>query len=141
MRTKAERLTQIRNALAACAASLLCAAAVSVITYFCFKPAAVMLFVVFATAFALALAVLILLWKKTDLLRNVLYLIHCIRNPTVPAAIGTLPAFQISGCMKILKDMIPLGSKNIVRMLCARSAIQLRDRGYLHSGPRRILVC
>ena len=81
MRTKAERLTQIRNAFAACAASLLCAAAVSVITYFCFKPAAVMLFVVFATAFALALAVLILLWKKTDLLRNVLYLIHCIRNP------------------------------------------------------------
>lgn len=81
MRTKAERKAQIRNALAASTASMLCAAVVSVIAYCCFKPSAGIVFVVFAAVFALALAVQILLWKKTDVLRNFLYLFHCIKHP------------------------------------------------------------
>ena len=81
MRTKAEKKKQIRNALAASAASLLCTAVAAVIAYCCFKSSAVIIFIVSATVFAFALGVLILLWKKTDLLRKILYLIHCIRNP------------------------------------------------------------
>ena len=81
MRTKAEKTKQIRNALAASAASLLCAGVAALIAQLCFKPGAAIVFIVFAAAFAVVLAVLILLWKKTDLIRKVLYLLHCIKNP------------------------------------------------------------
>jgi len=81
MRTKAEKTKQIRNALAASAASLLCAGVAALIAQLCFKPGASIVFIVFAIAFAVVLAALIRLWKKTDLLRKVLYLFHCIKNP------------------------------------------------------------
>ena len=81
MRTKAEKTKQIRNALAASAVSLLCAGVAALIAQLWFKPGASIVFIVFAIAFAVVLAALILLWKKTDLLRKVLYLFHCIKNP------------------------------------------------------------
>ena len=81
MRTKAERSKQIRNALAASVAALLCAAVAALIAKLCFKVGAYVVFITFAISFAAILAVLILLWKKTDLLRKILYLVHCMKNP------------------------------------------------------------
>lgn len=81
MRTKAERVKQIRNALAASAAALFCAAIAALTAQVCFKPGAVIVFLCFAATFAAVLAILILLWKKTDLIRKVLYMLYCIKNP------------------------------------------------------------
>ena len=81
MRTKTEKIKQIRNALAASAAALLCAGIAALISQVCFKPGAAVVFLCSAVVFAAALAVLILLWKKTDLIRKVLYMLYCIRNP------------------------------------------------------------
>ena len=81
MRSKAERHVQLRNALAASVFSMAAAAILAVIAKCCFISDAGIIFIVFVTGFALTLAVLILLWKKTDLIRNIFYLAHCIGNP------------------------------------------------------------
>ena len=81
MRSKAERRVQLRNALAASAFSMAVAAVLAVIAKCCFISDAGIIFIVFVTGFALTLAVLILLWKKTGLIRDLFYLAHCIRNP------------------------------------------------------------
>lgn len=81
MRTKAERSKQLRNALIASVAALLFAAVTALIAQICFKPGAYVVFIASAVSFAAVLAVLILLWKKTDLIRKILYLLHCMKNP------------------------------------------------------------
>lgn len=81
MRTKAEQKTQIRNAAAASAASLIAAAAAAAVALAVFRAGIAIAFIVFAVTFAVILCVLILLWKKTDLLRKILYVFYKIKHP------------------------------------------------------------
>jgi len=81
MRSAAERSKQIRNAVTASVLSLIpagMAAAVSV----CLKLDTLPVLLISAGTFAIVLAVMILLWKKTDLIRRFLYCVYKIKNPS-----------------------------------------------------------
>lgn len=81
MRSKSERKKQLVNALCASAVSLVFAGAAALIFRLCFKARALPVFLIFAFVFAFVLGVLIFLWKKTDLLRKLIYLKYCMTHP------------------------------------------------------------
>ena len=80
-RSRAEKNTQLRNTLAASAASLFAAVIITLIARLCFKATPVILILIALTSFALTLGLLILLWKKTDLMRKMLYCLYRIKHP------------------------------------------------------------
>lgn len=81
MRSRAEKKKQFRNALLASAISLLTAGIIVLVTVLCFNTGLLITVLIFAISFAFALAILIILWKKTDLIRNLMYCFHCIKYP------------------------------------------------------------
>lgn len=106
MRTKAEQRTQIRNAAAASAASLIAAAIAALIALCVFGSGPATVFLVFAVTFAVILSVLIFLWKKTDLLRKILYVFYKAKHPKesrqyyCPCCGRTLAGFKDPGVTK-----------------------------------------
>ncbi|MCR4689480.1 MAG: class I SAM-dependent methyltransferase [Saccharofermentans sp.] len=81
MKSKIEKKTQVRNALIASGISLIAALIAAALSLFVLNLGFVITFILSAIVFAAVLAVMLYLWKKTDLLREVLYLLYCIRNP------------------------------------------------------------
>lgn len=80
MRSRAERSKQLRNAILASVISLIPAAAAAVILV-CLKIRLQWVLLISAITLAAVLAVMIILWKKTDLIRKILYCLYRIRNP------------------------------------------------------------
>lgn len=81
MRSQAERKKQIQNTLAACAVSLTLTVFAVLISLLCFDLDPVIAVFISSVSFTVVLAVLIFLWKKTDLPRKVLYALHCLKHP------------------------------------------------------------
>ena len=80
MRSAAERSKQLRNAILASVISLIPAGIVAAVLV-CLKLDPLMVVIISAGTFVLVLAVMIILWKKTDLIRKLLYLLYTIKHP------------------------------------------------------------
>ena len=81
MRSAAERSKQLRNAVLASAISLIPAGIAAAILCLCLKLAPALVILISALIFVIALAVLLILWKKTDLIRCILYYLYKVRHP------------------------------------------------------------
>jgi hypothetical protein len=80
MRSKAEHIKQLANALSASAVSVVFAGAAALICRVCFNSGVLLSVLIFAFVFVFVLGVLIFLWKKTDLLRKLVYIKYCLSH-------------------------------------------------------------
>lgn len=81
MRTKKEKNRQIRNALIASLAALFVAVVAAAVAGFVFNSGLMAALLVLLISFAIVLSVLIFLWKKTDLLRKLMYAFYLGKHP------------------------------------------------------------
>ncbi|SCW65317.1 Methyltransferase domain-containing protein [Ruminococcaceae bacterium YRB3002] len=80
MRSRAERYVQQRNALTASAFSLLFAGFVTLVSECLFELDLLTVLMIIVVTFTIILALLIFLWKKTDILRKLQYALYCAHN-------------------------------------------------------------
>ena len=134
MKSKAEKKVQVRNAFLASVVSIVISAGAALVAGFVLKLGVLCSILVFAIVFALTLAALIYVWKTTDLIRKILYLLYCIKHPAKSRR------FYCSCCNRTLEGFIELGySKDSERFDSKRFMKQKQDVicPFCYSAPRQ----